>query len=244
MQAYIVKFYTNLEFYVPFEEPMTAGKVKEEMFLQLEIPTKQMTLVFNGQILPDHANLQEMGAKNGSVVYLYVPNYDNIFLQSPKRMLNEVISIFMNINIIHDETFYDAINTVKKYIESPILKSLVKIIPEIATLLEDITEYIQQVECPCDESMIEAISKANDNTFFNSQFFDTENFSFPKVETSETSLYETKCQCVIEPLQKMECSESSFSDDEEPTNLDYTPNINSNPLPFYDPDYGRIPYDL
>ncbi|EAY10235.1 Ubiquitin family protein [Trichomonas vaginalis G3] len=236
MQAYIIKFNMNLEFYVPFEAPLTVGEVKDEMFLQLEIPSNKMILIYNGQILKDKVLLSDLGVKDGSILFLQVPRYENIFLQSPKRMLNEVLSIFQSINIIPDESLLDAIQTIKKYIESPILKAFSKVLPEITEIFEEIENYIQEIECPYDDSVIETISRIHDNSFYNSEFFESDCGAVMKLESNEVSLYETKCQCKLEPQEDIEISDLSLSDEEEPTNLNYTPCISTAPLPLYDPD--------
>ncbi|KAI5540305.1 ubiquitin-like family [Trichomonas vaginalis G3] len=63
MDAYIIRFNQNLDFYVPFDEPLTAGEVKQEMFLQLEESTSSMFLIYNGEILKDESKLETLGIK-------------------------------------------------------------------------------------------------------------------------------------------------------------------------------------
>lgn len=234
MEAYIIKFNANHEFYCPFEEPLHVWEVKNEMSKQLEVPTKDMKLIYNGKILADQVSLDTIGVHHGSILHLYVRDYDNIFLQSPKRMVNEVLSIFMNINIIPDDAFLDAIQTVQKIMKSPIVQAFVKVLPELNEIFAEINDYIAQIEMPYDESVIGTISRIHDNSFYNSHFFEGETGHFVKLESEEVSIYETKCQFLLEPQEELLVSDSSVSFDEVPTNLDYTPCINSNPLPMPD----------
>lgn len=235
MDAYIIRFNQNLDFYVPFDEPLTAGEVKQEMFLQLEESTSSMFLIYNGEILKDESKLETLGIKNGSILHLYIPKYDNIFVQSPKRMMNEILSLFININLIPDESYIEAVQTIKKYIASPIIKSLVRIVPELNDIFDEILDYIKEIEAPCDESIYETISRIQDNAFVNEHLYDSDLKSYTEFKSEEGAIYETKCQHILDVQDDYFQSEGHTTNIDEPLKVDYIPSISSDPLPFYDP---------
>ena len=79
--------------------------------------------------------------------------------------MNEILSLFININLIPDESYIEAVQTIKKYIASPIIKSLVRIVPELNDIFDEILDYIKEIEAPSDESIYETISRIQDNAF-------------------------------------------------------------------------------
>lgn len=225
--------FKGLEFYAPYESPLSAGEVKDEMWKQLDISPSQMILIFNGQILKDETNLETLGVSHGSMLFLYVKGYENFLLQSPKRLINEIFSLVSNLSTVPDGMLIDAIKSIKTIMSNPTVIAFTKILQELQEIFNDIRNYIDEIQCTCNDSIICSISAIEDRTFLNSNFYDIDNNNRSvKNEYSVCSIYETKHQLIYDPYEEDEEIDNIQVEVEDPINLNYMPCISTEPLPY------------
>lgn len=240
MNCLIVRASLVNDFCVIYEDDMRAGDVKDEMFKQIEIPTRKMKLIFNGKLLQDDVLLKDIGCKNGSILYLYIQKSNRTIFQTPNKLLVEIFSLFLNIHVIPPDTFSDAIKNLKQYMDSPVLKPLMILIPEIKEMFDQINDYLMDLMSPLDSSMIRAISKLHDESFYSSDLSDSCSY-LPIDEQSETVSITDNLD---EEFDSSDLDEELCVDfPEEPTVVNYSPSINSDPLPFFNiQDYCSIEF--
>ncbi|EAY01882.1 Ubiquitin family protein [Trichomonas vaginalis G3] len=224
MEGLIVRVMKSSDFYVPFDGLTTVQDVKDEMETQIEVSTLRMKLIFNGKILSDEENLKALGFKNGSIIHLYIPNYDNIFLQDTKREFNEILSLFENINCIPDAMFNDAINEIKTLIQSPKIRALVKIIPDLEQFFNAILQCINQIEAPYDDALINEVSIIED------RYLNIDEWIYEDKSETLTTLC-LPANYLDEGLE-IKDNDNSIVEDDIPLNINYAKSISTEPLPF------------
>lgn len=229
MQHYIVRLLPEYDFYVAWENPLTVSELKGEMFLQLEANTRDMTIIYKGEVLKDETFLPDVGVESGSIVYLHVKNLPDLFLMSPKRLINEIFSLYNNLTCVSSECFKAAVNDIKLYIDSPRLKPIYKLVPELKELFDDILADIDSMEFPLDYDDYRIYSKTQDDWFNQCELPPNGMSQIMHDGTEIVSIAEV--EIANDDFEMEENHEDENTDLDVTTNLNYTPSINSSPLP-------------
>ncbi|EAX92877.1 hypothetical protein TVAG_467240 [Trichomonas vaginalis G3] len=237
MNCYIVRILPTHDFFVTFKEPLSAGEVKDEMFLQIGVPTRSMTLIFNGTILQDHVMLDSVGAKHTSILYMVIKQCETVFLRDPRRTILEIVSLISYLSNVPSGVYNKAFNDIRDCVNSPCLEPVKKLCKELNPFLKRVLEFIDSNDAPFDESAIDMLLRYQDYEFNILEGLEGEIKSIWS-QTSST----IEVVLVDNSLDEIIVENTDESEDYvEPTNLDYTSSINSDPLPFCikyeDPDY-------
>ena len=125
-----------------------------------------------------------------------------------------------------------ATKEIRSYIDSPMLKALAKVSPEVSHFLSKVLENIERLHNPFDESMLDLLNRMQDNSF---NIMESVNGEIRTCSNNSSNTIELIL--VDSSIDEIEIEEQKQDFTYEPTNLDYVSCINSNPLPtidFYD----------
>lgn len=229
MKAYIVRILPHHDFYVPFTTSMCAGDVKHEMFMQLNQPTKNMTLIYNGKVMEDHVNLETVGAKHSSVLFMVVKNFDTLLLHDPKSLVLEICSLISFINNIPYDVYNKAVREIKSYLNQRSLQALGKISKDIREFFANVENILNDIESPFDPSMLDLYFRLQDNEFNMAESEDGEIYSLSTASSNTIELV-----LVDNTIDEVVIDEEEPEENDQPLNISYKPSINSEPLPLWE----------
>lgn len=228
MQHYIARVLPEYDFYVPFSDPLYAGEVLAEIRKQLGIYGKDMKLLFNGKVINNETLLSDAGVQCGSIVYVYIKNFDKIYVMTPKRMLREIFSLYNNLACSYSECFKSTVHDIKELVNSPKLQALAKIVPKLQTIFDDIVHNLDEIDAPLDNAAIMLYSKCQDDWFNQCELLPNGMSQILHDGTEIVSVADIELANDDDIIEK---EEVIIEDEEIPLNLDYSPSISTTELP-------------
>ena len=227
-----------------------------------QVEANRIHLVFRGKVLQNEYTFNFYGIKDHDSLFMAIQKSQPESYQSPKLLLNKLISKINKLELLDYDDFQKAYHEIHELAEHPILKNYAARNPDIKRSIADSLNYAESIEKPLSPSTIMFIAQNQDLAFsqmegssdgyrgltaeYLEKIFEQEDNNdayYLSFENSEDELQESNFDEMLNQFSFSNDDEvcgfsfnskfnSGNSHSPEQTKIDFTPSINSEPLPF------------
>ena len=248
MEFVTIRILPDRDFFLEYRPTDTVRDLKFKLSYLFKMEMKRFTFCFNGEVLrDDYAELQSLGIKNQSVIFLVIKKIGNlpIITETPVCLLHKLISYVNSLFNTPYEEFARTERIIRDLLNNELLQNYAKIDPEARYSLEEEIYLLKNMQRPYSDSTFMVLSKLQDMVF--DQFegsidgFRCLSSGIAEVyneEIDDNDCIDTLMYCDDDEQEKKEEQDENHFIFYQPsenyskeTNLKYETKISSEPLP-------------